>query len=127
MRSPDEQEEFLKHGRFGDEKQKVAKARIPLLVKIGLDFIGMGCATLATSAILAELARERGQWYLVVPIRGPRFIAVQPHTVAGEGNKVCHDGRSVTAPLQSRLSHSCIVHPFGSPIMPFVKSQSYCF
>lgn len=65
MRSPDEQEDFLKYGRFGDGIQKVAKARVPVLVKIGLVFIGMGCATLATSAILSELARERGQWYLV--------------------------------------------------------------
>ena len=65
FRSPGQQEDFLKHRCFGEGKRSAAKVRVPILVKIGLALIGMALATMATTAIWAELARERGQWYLV--------------------------------------------------------------
>jgi hypothetical protein len=65
MRSPDEQEEFLEHGRFGQGKQRHTRARVPALVKTGLAFIGVGCACIGAMALF-HIGRDDGGPFFVM-------------------------------------------------------------
>jgi hypothetical protein len=57
MRSPEEQEVFLEHGRFGEEEQSLTKAGVPALVKIGLAIVGIGCVCIG-AMVLFHVGRD---------------------------------------------------------------------
>ncbi len=58
MRSPEEQEDFLERGRFGEGDQGLT-ARIPLLVGVGLFCFVDGASCLA-AMILLDIGRDDG-------------------------------------------------------------------
>jgi hypothetical protein len=81
MRGPDEQEEFLEHGRFGEGEQSVRRVRLPPLVKVGFAFIGAGCFCIAAPVIL-RIGRDDGAPFLILgyifcAILGVGFWVVQ--------------------------------------------------
>jgi hypothetical protein len=65
MRSPDEQEEFLEHGRFGEGNRSLTLAGVPAFVKIGLAFIGVGCACIG-AMVLFHIGRDDGGPFFVM-------------------------------------------------------------
>ena len=65
MRSPEEQEEFLEHGRFGEGPQEVATARIGKVLWIGLSFL-FAAAALLGSAVGFKIGRDDGGPFFVM-------------------------------------------------------------
>jgi hypothetical protein len=57
MRSPEEQEDFLKHGRFGEGTYTLARPKIDKFLWIGLAFLVAGAALLG-SAIVFKIGRD---------------------------------------------------------------------
>ena len=65
MRSPEEQEDFLEHGRFGEGTRTMARARVDQLVWIGLVILVAGGALLG-SAALFNIGRGDGGPFFVL-------------------------------------------------------------
>lgn len=59
MRSPEEQEDFLKHGRFGEGTQTIARPKIDKVFWIGVAFLLVG-GTLLGSAVVFRIGRDDG-------------------------------------------------------------------
>jgi hypothetical protein len=59
MRSPEEQEDFLKHGRFGEGSQTIARSKIDKVLCIGLALLLAGGALLG-SAVVFRIGRDDG-------------------------------------------------------------------
>ena len=64
MRSPEEQEDFLEHGRFGEGDQNLARTKLQVLVWIGLLFFAIAAACFG-SIIAFQVGRDDGGPLLV--------------------------------------------------------------
>jgi hypothetical protein len=65
MRSPQEQEEYLEHGRFGDGKPNLTCARVSPMVVVGLLFVAAGGALMPVAALLG-IGRDDGGPFFVM-------------------------------------------------------------
>ncbi len=81
MRSPEEQEQFLEHGRFGEGAQAITCAKIHLLVWIGLTFLLVGAALLGW-AVVFKVGRDDGGPLFVMGFIVMGFIAASVVGVA---------------------------------------------
>ncbi len=59
MRSPEEQEDFLKHGRFGEGARRMYRPKIDKVFGIGLAFLLVGAALLGSSVVF-RIGRDDG-------------------------------------------------------------------
>ena len=65
MRSPQEQGDFLEHGRFGEGDQNLNRTKVDRLVWVGLLFIATA-ATCFGSAVLFRIGRDDGGPFFVI-------------------------------------------------------------
>ncbi|MGH9653323.1 MAG: hypothetical protein ACRD6B_07635 [Bryobacteraceae bacterium] len=64
MRAPDEQEDFLERGRFGEGKQRVGGNTLNPLVKWALIFFGITIVCIAVPVVLSIGRDDGGPFFL---------------------------------------------------------------
>ena len=65
MRSSQQQEEFLRRGRFGEGEETIARTKVNRLVWYGLSFLVAACA-LIHSAVVFGIGRDDGGPFFVM-------------------------------------------------------------
>jgi hypothetical protein len=65
MRSPEQQDDFLEHGRFGEGEQAPKRSSVDRLVWIGLLFLAAAGALLG-SAVVFKIGRDDGGPFFVM-------------------------------------------------------------